>query len=64
MVLSMPILLILGGVLLFFMRSEGLKLGPTLVAVLLGAQISGTVLATGVDAALSAAGHLLGTVFA
>ena len=63
MVLSMPVLLILGGVLLYFMRSDGLRLGPTLVAVLLGAQISGTVLATEVNAAISAAGHLLGTVF-
>jgi hypothetical protein len=62
MVLSMPVLLILGGVLLYFMRSDGLRLGPTLVAVLLGAQISGTVLATEVNGAISAVGHLLGAV--
>ena len=63
MVLSMPLLFILGGVLLYFIRSDGLKVGPTLVAVLLGAQISGTMLATEVNAAIAAADHLLSTVF-
>lgn len=63
MVLSMPILLILGGLLIFFMRIDGLRITHTLVAVLLGAQISTTALATGLNAAISAANHLVGSVF-
>ena len=63
MVLSMPVLLVLGGLLLFYIRIDGLRPAPTLVAILLGAQISTTVLATEVNAAVAAAGHLLGTVF-
>ena len=63
MVLSMPILLMLGGLLIFFMRSDGLRITHTLVAVLLGAQVSSTVLATELNAAIGAANHLMSTVF-
>ena len=63
MMLSMPILLALSGLLIFFMRNDGLRITHTMVAVLLGAQISTTALATGLNAAISAANHLLGTVF-
>jgi len=63
MVLSMPILLLLGGLLIFFMRSDGLRVTHALVALLVGAQISTTALATELDAAIAAANHLLSAVF-
>ena len=62
MVLSMPVLLVLGGALLYFMRTGGLRVGPALIAILLGAQLAATVLATEVNAAIAAASHLLGAV--
>lgn len=62
--LSMPILLALGGTLLFLMRSGGMKITHALVGILLGAQLSATALATEVNAAVTAADHLLRTVFA
>jgi len=62
MVMDVPILLLLGGLLVFFVRSDELRITHTLVAVLLGAQISSTVLATELNAAIAAANHLIGTV--
>jgi len=62
MVFSMPILLALGGLLLLLVRTGGLRVTHTLVAILLGAQISTTALASGVNAVVSAADHLLRTV--
>ena len=63
MVLSMPILLMLGGLLIFLMRSCGLRITHMLVAAMLGAQISSTALATELNAAIGAANHLVSTIF-
>lgn len=61
--LSMPILLALGGTLLFLTRSGGMRITHAIVGVLLGAQLAATALATEVNAAVGAADHLLRTVF-
>lgn len=61
--LSIPILLLLGGSLLLLMRVGGMKITHALVGVLFGAQLSSTVLAGGVNAAFAAAGHLIQAVF-
>jgi hypothetical protein len=61
--LSMPILLALGGTLLFLMRSGGMRITHAIVGILLGAQLSATGLATTVNAAVTAADHLLRTLF-
>jgi hypothetical protein len=63
MVLSLPILFALAGVLLFFQRIDGMRISHMVVAALLGAQVSTTALATGINAAVSTAGHLLAAVF-
>ena len=61
--LSMPILLALGGTLLFLMRSAQMRITHAIVGILLGAQLSATALAGGLNAAVTAADHLLRTVF-
>jgi hypothetical protein len=61
--LSMPILLALGGTLIFLTRSGGMRITHALVGILLGAQLAATALATEVNAAVTAADHLLRTVF-
>jgi hypothetical protein len=60
---SMPILFALGGFLLFLVRAGGMKLSHAIMGVLLGAQLSATFVASGLGAAFTAAGHLLGSVF-
>jgi hypothetical protein len=61
-VLSLPVLAILGGLLYFFMRSDGLRISHTLVAAMLGAQISSTAIAAELNTVVSAANHLLSTM--
>jgi hypothetical protein len=61
--LSMPILLALGGTLLFLTRTGGLKITHALIGILLGAQLAATALAGELDAAVTAANHLLRTLF-
>lgn len=61
--LSMPILLALGGTLIVLTRSGGLRITHAFVGILLGAQLSATFLSGEVNAAVTAADHLLRTVF-
>jgi hypothetical protein len=61
-VLSLPVLAVLGGLLMFFMRSDGLRISHTLVAAILGAQISSTSIAAELNTVVSAANHLLSTM--
>jgi hypothetical protein len=61
--LSMPILLALGGTLLFLMRSGGMRITHGLVGILFGAQMAATAVAGEVNTAVTAADHLLRTVF-
>jgi hypothetical protein len=61
--LSMPILLALGGTLFFLMRSAGMKITHAILGILLGAQLSATALAGELNAAVTAADHLLRTLF-
>jgi hypothetical protein len=61
--LSMPILLALGGALIFLIRTAEMRITHAIVGILLGAQLSATALSGGMGAALSAADHLLRTVF-
>jgi hypothetical protein len=61
--LSMPILLALGGTLLFLTRTGGLKITHALIGILLGAQLAATALAGELDAAVTAADRLLRTMF-
>lgn len=61
--LSMPILLALGGTLIFLTRSGGMRITHALVGMMLGAQLSATFIAGELNAAVTAADHLLRTVF-
>lgn len=61
--LSIPILLALGGTLLFLIRVGGMKLVHALMGVVVGAQVSATILGREVGVAVSAAGQLLRSVF-
>lgn len=63
MVLSLPLLGVLGGLLIFFMRSDGMRISHLLIAGLLGAQVSTTSIAGSVNTLLTAANHLLTSVF-
>lgn len=63
MVLSLPLIGVLGGLLYFFLRSDGLRISHMLVAALLGAQVSTTMVASELNSVVSAANHLLSTVF-
>jgi hypothetical protein len=62
-VLSLPVLGVLGGLLYFFLRSDGLRVSHLFIALLLGAQVSKTGISGEVNALFSAANHLLSTVF-
>jgi hypothetical protein len=61
--LSIPILLLLGTSLLLLMRIGGMKITHALAGVMFGAQLAATVVAGGMDAAFTAAGHLIQAVF-
>ncbi|HTJ70177.1 MAG TPA: hypothetical protein VL551_21755 [Actinospica sp.] len=63
MVLSLPVLAVLGGLLVFFMRSDGLRVSHLLVAAMVGAQVSTTVIAAQLNTVFTTANHLLSTVF-
>jgi hypothetical protein len=62
-VLSIPVLLVMGGLLVFFLRHDELRISHLLVAALLGAQISTTGVAGEVNTLFTAANHLISTVF-
>jgi hypothetical protein len=62
-VLSLPVLAVLGGLLVFFMRSDGLRVSHLLVAAMVGAQVSTTVIAAQLNTVFTTANHLLSTVF-
>jgi hypothetical protein len=62
-VLSLPLLAILGGLLMFFMRSDGLRISHMLVAAMVGAQVSTTVIAAQLNTVITTANHLLSTMF-
>jgi hypothetical protein len=53
----------MGGLLVFFLRHDELRVSHFLVAALLGAQISTTGVAAEVNTVFAAANHLLSTVF-
>ena len=61
--LSIPILLALGGSLLFLTKTGGLKITHALIGILFGAQFAATWLAGELNAAVTAADHLLRSVF-
>jgi len=62
-VLSIPVMLVMGGLLVFFLRHDEARISHLLVAALLGAQISTTGVAAEVNTVFTAANHLLSTVF-
>jgi hypothetical protein len=61
-ILSIPVLLALGGALLFLVRNAGMKLMHAIMGVVLGAQISTTVFAREVGFAVDAVGRLVHAV--
>jgi hypothetical protein len=60
--LSIPVLLALGGSLLFLVRNAGMKALHAIMGVVLGAQISTTVVGREVGLAVGAAGRLVRAV--
>ncbi|HET9171903.1 MAG TPA: hypothetical protein VFN97_20875 [Actinospica sp.] len=59
----MPILIALGGALVFFVRHDEMRVSHLFVAALVGAQISTTAMAGEINSVFSAANHILSTVF-
>ena len=57
--LSIPVLIALGGSLLFLVRSAGMKAFHAIMGVVVGAQISTTFVGREVGVAVGAAGRLL-----
>lgn len=62
MVMSLPVLVALGGLLVFFIRHDEMRMSHLVVAALVGAQISTTAIAGEVNGLFSAANHILSTV--
>jgi hypothetical protein len=60
--LSIPVLLALGGSLLFLVRSAGMKAFHAIMGVVVGAQISTTVVGREMGSAVVAVGSLLRAV--
>jgi hypothetical protein len=61
--LSLPVLLALGGSLLFVVRHAGMKIVHAIMGVVLGAQLSTTVVARGVGFVVDAFGSLVHSAF-